>query len=96
MFAIGVGQLFRVGVKSRRIRTSYLRGPTLLKSSISVSSTGLSPSKERRSRQLQLTDEATELHHISASLSQGDSVCPIPFSLAANGGITIVFFSCRY
>ena len=35
-------------------------------------------------------------HHISAAFSTADSVWPIPLSLAASYGITIVFFSCAY
>ena len=62
-----------------------------MKSDISTPLTGLSPSKASHSRELLFVDLATDLHHISCSLSKVDSVCPIPFSLAAIRGITFCF-----
>ncbi len=44
-----------------------------------------------RSRELSFDNAAIYLHHISANLSTGDSVCPFPFSLAASKGITFCF-----
>jgi hypothetical protein len=62
-----------------------------LKSDISISLTGLSPSKVFRSRKIKFIDLATYLHHISSFFSKADSVCPGPFSLAANKGIIFLF-----
>ena len=58
---------------------------------ISTSSTGLSPSMAFRSRKIRFVDLEIYAHHISASLSQRDSVCLMPFSLSANKGIIIYF-----
>ncbi len=69
--------------------------PYSLKNNISTLFTGLSPCNVCRSRQLQLVDLAIYLHHISYHLSTADSVCPLPFSLAANKGIIIYFLLLR-
>ena len=73
------------------IHASNLGYTNLLKSYVSTSLTGLSPSKVFRSRKIKLIDLATYLHHISAFLSERDSVCSVPFSLAANKGIIFLF-----
>ncbi len=65
---------------------------------ISGTYTGLSPSLVRRSRTTSTSrTKATSVHtpHLS-KVSQGDSVCPIPFSFATTHGISIDFFSSPY
>ena len=61
------------------------------KTFILISSTRLSLSKAFLSRKFQLINLEFILNHISNFFSKADSVCPMPFSLAANQGITICF-----
>ena len=62
-----------------------------LSNSISTSSTRLSLSKAALSRALRIINLGIYTHHISTIFSNGDSVCPFPFSLAANRGIIVYF-----
>jgi hypothetical protein len=63
-----------------------------LRTNIESSPTGLSPSKVLLSRRLRFDSLASYPHHISTFFSKGDSVCPMPFSLAASKGIALLSF----
>ncbi len=79
-----------------RIQGVVLRSTPL---SSMPSRTGLSPSPACHSRQLPLgrLDErmAVLQHHISHTLTGGDSVCAVPLSLAATHGIAYCFLFLR-
>ena len=65
---------------------------------MSLTYTGLSPSVVRRSRRLLLPTLRLQMIHTPhlSKVSQGDSVCPIPFSFATTNGISFDFFSSPY
>lgn len=66
-----------------------------MSNSIFASSTRLSLSKARYSKQIRFTKEGIHAYHISYYLSTADSVCPTSFSLAVTKDIIIYFLFLR-
>jgi hypothetical protein len=99
-YAIGLSTCLRLEVDASQLPTPFPRDGTQdTLSSLSVLTTGLSPSLARRSRRLCLTErrlnEGPKTPH-ALHLSVQDSVCRVRFSVALTYRIPIGFSSCGY